>query len=194
MKKKAFGFLILFLAVQSVFAQKDSLQVDENNSYVYYKLVEKADLPADTVYERAYNFVKGLSKENKPAKGKADKAFNISSKFITYGGMSLVRKETGEVKYTLNFQAVDGKYRYKLSNFIFIPYKRDRYGNMTAVPGVEVPIEKFTNKYTQKEKDATLDQIAAQSLAIEARLKHAVDKTVTPVKQPEVKKVNTGNW
>ncbi|RFZ94544.1 DUF4468 domain-containing protein [Mucilaginibacter conchicola] len=192
--KKVFGLLVLIMTVQHAFAQKDSLQVDENNNYVYYKVVEKANLPADTVYERAFNFAKTLSKENKPAKGQADKAFNISSKFITYGGMSLVRKESGEVKYTLNFQAADGKYRYNLSNFVFIPYKRDRYGNMTAVPGVEVAVEKFAAKYSQKEKDAVLDQIAAQSLAIEARLKQAIDRTKVPVKQIEVKKVNTGNW
>ncbi|MFD0794186.1 hypothetical protein ACFQZX_11195 [Mucilaginibacter litoreus] len=192
MKKVLLSFAFL-LNTYVLLAQKDSLQLDENDKYVYYK-VSDTQILADTVYQRAWQFAKGLADAGKPTAGNADKAFHVSSKFLVYSGTSLIRKESGQIKYTLNFQAADGKYRYKISSFIFTPYVRDRFGNMVPVAGIEVPLENMGVKYGQKNLNACLDQVAEYALNLSARLKQAVDRkkdTVAPVK---IKKVNTGNW
>ncbi|QXV64767.1 DUF4468 domain-containing protein [Mucilaginibacter sp. 21P] len=192
--KKALLLVTLLFATAELYAQKDSLQLDENNEYVYYKVVSKPELSADSVYARAWKFAAALSKDTKPKKGKADKAFNVAGKFINYSGTSLVRKESGEVSYTLNFQAADGKYRYKFGDFVYTPYKRDRYGNMVAVQGVHIDLKNLTSKYSQKDADDIYNQVATGCITTELRLKQSIDNDPPVMKRPEVKKVHTGNW
>jgi hypothetical protein len=41
-----------------------------------------------------------------------------------------------------------------LGDFVFKPYKINRYGSMATQPGVEIPLEKLWTKYSAKETDA----------------------------------------
>jgi hypothetical protein len=193
MKKLLFSLLCL-LCVQIASAQKDSLQVDEGNNYVYYQVTDKPGLSADTLYIRAWNFATAFNTANKPAKGKDARTLNTSGKFIVYSGTSLVRKESGEISYTINIQTKDQRYRYRISNFVFTPYQRDRFGNMIPIPGIEVPLEKLAAKYSIKDTDSYLDQTGGFCLTTANKLKQAMDKQPVFKKAAPVKKVSTENW
>ena len=192
--KKILSGLFFLLCFQSAWAQKDSLQFDENNKYVYYRVVDKPNITADTLYNRAWDFAKSFNPKSKPEKGQAENALNTSGKFIVYNGVSVMKKETGEIRYILNIQSKDQRYRYKISSFVFIPYKRDRFGNMTAVPGVEVPLEKLLSAYSQREADNYLSQTGAFCIAAANRLKLYMDKQPVIKKEEAVKKVATDKW
>ncbi|MES2266124.1 MAG: DUF4468 domain-containing protein [Bacteroidota bacterium] len=193
MKKILFSLVCLF-CVQVASAQKDSLAFDESNNYIYYRVVDKPALTADTLYNRAWAFAASLNTATKPEKGQAENTLNTSGKFLVYSGISLMRKEAGEINYTLNIQTKDSRYRYRISNFVFKPYQRDRFGNMVPIPGIEVPLEKLEAKYGKKDTDTYLDQVAAFCIATAAKLKAAIDKLPVSVKKETVKKISTQNW
>ena len=193
--KKVYITLLYLLFAHFALAQKDSLQFDEWNNYIYYNVVEKAGLPADTLFARAANFAATFNNQTKPAKGKADYTLNTTGKIVVYTGTSLVRKEAGEVSYILNIQSKDQKYRYRISNFIFKPHQRDRYGNMVLIPGIEVPLEKITGKYGAKDAGVYLDQVGAFCINAATKLKLAINKQPLLRQAAPVKKVTTtDNW
>ncbi|MET3980156.1 hypothetical protein ABIB62_002504 [Mucilaginibacter sp. UYP25] len=192
--KKIFFSLVCLFCVQVASAQKDSLAFDEGNNYIYYRVIDKPAVTADTLYNRAWAFATSFNKATRPSKGQAASTLNISGKLLVYNGVSLIRKEGGEVSYTLNIQTKDSRYRYRISNFIFKPYQRDRFGNMVPIPGVEVPLEKMEAKYGKKETETYLDQIAAFGASTGAKLKAAMDKLPATVKTEPVKKISTQNW
>lgn len=192
--KKIFFSLVCLLCAQIASAQKDSLAFDEGNNYTYYRVIDKPATTADTLYKRAWAFAQTFNNASKPAKGQAENTLNTSGKLIVYSGALLLRKEGGEVTYKLNVQTKDNRYRYRISNFIFKPYQRDRFGNMVPIPGVELPLEKMEAKYGRKDTDIYLDQIAAFSIATGIKLKNRIDATPASGKPALVKKISTQNW
>jgi hypothetical protein len=192
MKKLLFG-LVCLMCSQTASAQKELLQFDEANKYVYYQVVDKPGLTADTLYQRGLYFAKIANPKNKPENVVAN-AIITKGKFLVYTGSSVVKKEGGEISYTLFIETKDQKYRYKISDFVFTPYKRDRFGNMTAIPGVEVPLEKLTSKYSQKEADNYLAQTGAFCQATGNSLKQHMDKVSIARKAEPIKKVATDKW
>lgn len=193
MKKFVFGLLCL-LIVKAASAQDTPLQYDESNKYVYYKVTDVANATADTLYQRGWDFAAALTPKNKPKKGKAAYALNTKGSFSVYTGSSLVKKEAGAFNYTLNIEAKDQKFRYKLSDFVFTPYKRDRFTNMVAQPGVEVPAEKLLSKFSAKEADELLAELTAFCKATGESLKRKMEKVAVLHKPEPVKKVATDNW
>ena len=193
MKKVVFGLFCL-LCFKVAAAQDVPLDFDENNKYVYYQVVDMPGITADTLYQRGWQFAKDLNTKNRPSKGKAAYALNTKGNFLVYTGSSIIKKETGAVSYTLNIEAKDQKFRYKFGNFVFVPYKRDRFNNMTAQPGIEIPAEKLMSKYTAKEADGLIAQIAAFSKASGENLKLKMQKVAVLQKPQSPKKVATDNW
>ncbi|MBD1391848.1 DUF4468 domain-containing protein [Mucilaginibacter glaciei] len=191
--KKLLIALICVSASHVAFAQKELLQLDETNKYVYYQVVDKPGVVADTLYNRSLTFAKTAVPKTKPQNVVAN-AVVTKGKFLVYSGSSVVRKEGGEVSYTLFIESKDQKYRYKVSDLIFTPYARDRFGNMVAIPGVEVPLEKLTIKYSQKEADNYLAQTGAFCKQTGETLKRYMDKLSNIRKVEPVKKVATDKW
>jgi hypothetical protein len=186
--KKLFFSIACILLMQTVRAQKDVLQFDENNKYVLYQVVEKQGMTADTLYQRAIAFVgKGVKHKDGTVSGKG--------KVVVYGNSLLTKKEAGEVAYTLTIDTKDQKYRYKFGDFIFKPYKLNRYGSMATQPGVEIPLEKVWTKYGEKDTDSYLSQVGAYCKASAAQLLQQMDR-VQVLRKPEdnVKKVVTDKW
>ncbi|WP_162276832.1 DUF4468 domain-containing protein [Mucilaginibacter pedocola] len=187
--KKLFLSIACFLAVQAAMAQKEVLQFDENNKYVVYQVVDKSGMTADTLYQRAAGFVgKSGSKKNGGTVTQKDK-------LVVYASGLLTKKEVGEVTYVLTIETKDQKYRYKFADFVFKPYKRNRYGNMATQPGLDVPLEKLWTKYDDKETDGMLAQVGTFCKTNAAQLMLVMDK-VQILRKPEdnVKRVETDKW
>ncbi|QHS57392.1 DUF4468 domain-containing protein [Mucilaginibacter sp. 14171R-50] len=193
MRKIILGLLCL-LCIQTASAQRDSLAFDEGNNYVYYRIADKPGVTADTLYQRAWDFAAGFNRAITPAKGKAENTLNTSGKFMVYSGSSLVRKEAGQITYAINIQTKDLRYRYRISNFVFTPYQRDRFGNMVPIPGIEVPLEKMADKYNKKDVGSYLDQVGQFCIVTATKLRQAMDKQPLAVKMEAVKKISTQNW
>lgn len=192
MKKLLFS-LVCVLCSQVVSAQKEMLQLDEANKYVYYQVVDKQGVTADTLYERGSYFIKMTNPENKQESVVAN-TITTKGKFLVYNGSTVAKKAGGEISYILHIETKDQKYRYKISDFIFTPYTRDRFNNMVPMPGIEVPIEKLTSKYSQKEADNYLNQTGMFCQATSNKLKQYMDKISTTKREGAIKKVVTDKW
>jgi hypothetical protein len=182
-----------------VFAQKDSLSFDERDKYIYYKLVDQPGSNVDTLYNRGLYFLTAAYPKKTLELSKSDK----DNHALTAAGNYMISKkglvgssEGGLLTYVLKIEVKDSKYRYWLTDFVYHPYQRNRYGASEAVAGGEIPLEKASVKLSGVEFNSCIKQVIANSKLIGDRLKAYMLKT-SSLEKPEVKKVNkisTKEW
>ncbi|HTK20335.1 MAG TPA: DUF4468 domain-containing protein [Mucilaginibacter sp.] len=191
---KRFLLLIVGLAVSGmVSAQKSLLSVDENNKYIYYQVVDMLDIKADSLQKNMTLFMKEFYPKEKSLKITGSEA-SVKDKFLTY--TSLVKHEDGEIAYALNIECKDGKYRYWITNFVFIPYEKDRYGMFVPVNGKDIPLEKASDKLSKKDADGYLEQTGVFCKQLGDKLKKYMKegKQQQPKEDKPVKKIVTDKW
>ncbi|WP_426667755.1 DUF4468 domain-containing protein [Mucilaginibacter sp. McL0603] len=191
--KRFFLFLTCLIAVEVASAQKSLLSLDEHNKYIYYQVVDRPGISADSLQKSVAYFVKDIYPKNKSAQMTQNGA-GIKDKFLTY--TSLVKHENGEMAYNLTIECKEGKYRYWLTDFLFTPYEKNRYGVFVPVNGVEIPLENASSKLTQKDVDGYFDQTGAFCKQLGEKLKKYMTENHS-VKNPDqqpVKKIVTDKW
>ncbi|HWZ03261.1 MAG TPA: DUF4468 domain-containing protein [Mucilaginibacter sp.] len=185
--------LVCILFAKITFAQQDLLSFDEHNKYIYYQVVNMPGLAVDTLHERGAYFLKTAYPKTAVKALNAD-ALMGEGKFITYGGISVMKHEKGEMAYQVNIEFKDQKYRFWLTNFVFTPYQRDRYGNFVPQLGVEIPLETASTRLEKKELDGYLDETGAFCKQWGDKLKIYMLKVPAQKKEEPVKKVVTDKW
>jgi hypothetical protein len=191
MKKIAVLVISLMIAGMAN-AQKSLLSLDEHNKYIYYQVVDLPGISADSLYKNAVYFIKSVYPKTKSTQ--SNNSINIRDKFLTY--TSFVKHENGEMAYTLNIECKDAKYRYWLTDFVFTPYERNRYGVYVPVNGIEIPLENAESKVVKKDLDGYFDQTGAFCKQLGEKLKKEMTEghtTKKPDQQP-VKKIVTDKW
>jgi len=180
--------LSLLIAVLSIAcaarAQKVQVALNEHNRYVYYEVVTLNGLPADSLRNNAAAFINAYYAKT-GSKKLSDSSASASDKFLIYTSLSLAKHENGQVSYTLHIECRDSKYRYWLSDFVYTPYEKDRYGNFVPIAGKDVALESAASKLDKKEFNNILDQTSAFCMQLGAKLK-------TFIAQPHLKKRTAG--
>jgi hypothetical protein len=153
--------MICCFIAKTSFAQKDQVTLDERNKYIFYQVVDKPGMTADTLFNRCLagykaKYLKAFSKNVTVQNG----SILIKSTFIVYSNAGLTKHEDGDMSYTLNIEFKEGKYRYWLTDFVYYPYQRNRYGVSERTPGVEIALERVKEKFGAKIFDSYTDQIA----------------------------------
>jgi hypothetical protein len=191
--KRFFLFLTCLIAAEIANAQKSLLSLDEHNKYIYYQVVDRPGVSADSLQKSVAYFVKDMYPKNKSVQ-MTQYGANIKDKFLTY--TSLVKHENGEMAYTLTIECKEGKYRYWLTDFVFTPYEKNRYGVFVPVSGIDIPIENASSKLIQKDVDGYFDQTGAfcKQLGEELKKYMAEDHSVKKPDQQPVKKIVTDKW
>lgn len=174
-------------------AQQALLSFDEHNKYIYYLVEDMPGLPADSLQDRGLHFLKTLYPKATLTNVNAGGAEGIC-KFVTYGGVSVMKHEKGEIAYHLNVEFKDQKYRFWLTDFVFTPYQRDRYGNFVPRQGVDIPLEDAQAKLDKKEANDYLDETGAFCKQWGERLKTYMLKAHEAKKEEVQKKVVTDKW
>ena len=169
------------------------MSLDEHNKYIYYQVVDIPGASVDSLDKNALSFLKDFFPKIRP-KHSDNGALSIGDKFLTY--TSLVKHENGEMAYTFTIECKEGKYRYWLTDFIFTPYEKNRYGVFVPVNGIEIPIENASSKLTQKDVDGYFDQTGAFCKQLGEKLKKymAEEHSVKKPDQQPVKKIVTDKW
>lgn len=192
--KKILIIVVLLIATSAVNAQQNKLVLDEHNKYIYYEVVDAPGASADSLNKNGKGFIEHNYPKDKPVYQGNDHV-SIRDKFLTYS--ALVKHENGEIAYTLNVEYKDDKYRYWLTDFLFTPYERNRYGMYVPVNGVNTPLEITGTKITKKELDDYLAQANAFCKQLGEKLKkYMVEAHTTPRKtdQQAPKKIVTDKW
>ena len=188
-------FFLIFSALASpLLAQEiEELPKDEAERYTYYEVVNTA-VSADSLKLRLLGF---LTKNKKEIKLKPEEQKNIllaEGRLVIQKSVAMLSHPSGEIKYQFNFEAVAGKYRFWLTNFEFIPYQKDRYGNFVASTTVGVPLEKEPKKLNAAQWQDYRLQAAKYAAAFAKRLKDDLANTPKITSQPFEKKVITKTW
>ncbi|MES2277445.1 MAG: DUF4468 domain-containing protein [Bacteroidota bacterium] len=191
--KNLFLVLAMMLAGKFALAQKELVTLDEHNKYIFYQVADMPGVTADTLYNRTM----GGLKTNKLFKGikpvvTAGSSITLKSKFTLYSSLTVAKHEVGDISYTLVTEFKDGKYRYWLTDFVFMPYQRTRYGVYAKIPNGDMTLEVVKTKYDAKIFDSYLEQIAKYGKDLGDEMKIY---TATPIKtKPQPPKVDTRKW
>lgn len=197
MKNILLAFICVMFAKVAV-AQKDSLAFDEHNKYIYYQTVVQDNLIKDTLYRRGLYFMKTAAIKSKLKLSVTDEAQGV----LTGKGSFKITKKAlilnsagGEITYTSRIEVKDAKYRYWFTNFVYIPYQRDRYGMDVPVPGINIPLEEAKDKIDKADLAVYLDKVLQNSRQVGAILKSYMLKTSSlPKEDKGIKKISTKEW
>ena len=155
-----FVYLVFLLFPVALMAQGDNkpaeMLKDERGKYIYYELIEKSVIPADSLQFRALRFLK--ARKLALVKQKDGELF-ASGKMVINKTAFVLTHPSGEVWYDFTFELKDGKYRFWLTDFIFTPYKRDRYGNFVPAAVKGVPLENNPGKLNAGEWGSCIEAV-----------------------------------
>lgn len=186
--------LIAGLAISgAVNAQKSLLSIDENNKYIYYQVVDMPGVKADSLQRNMVLFMKEFYTKEKSLQI-TNSGASVKDKFLTY--TSLVKHENGEMAYVFNIECKDGKYRYWVTDFVFTPYEKNRYGMFAPVNGKDVALEKASDKLAKKDVEGYFEQTGAFCKQLGDKLKKYIKegRPQQPKEDKPVKKIVTDKW
>jgi hypothetical protein len=196
MKKILLAAICIVFKVNTASAQSDSLVIDEHNKYIYYQVVALPASTADSLESRAIVFT---NKAFAPAKLKfkdSDKGtIRATGGVLVSKKSSLSMHEDARIDYTMVIEVKDNKYRYWFTDFVIVPYQRDRYANFIPISGKNLPLEKGLSIVSKKDFEGYTAKLLAQVKDVGNRLKTYMKTPVAPVKK-EVKKttIPATNW
>jgi hypothetical protein len=185
--------LIAGLAISGIAnAQKSLLSIDENNKYIYYQVVDMPGIKTDSLQKNMVFFMKEFYPKEKSLQI-INAGSSVKDRFLTY--TPLVKHENGEITYALNIECKDGKYRYWVTDFVFTPYEKNRYGMFVPVSGKDVALEKASDKLAKKDLEGYFEQIGAFCKQLGDKLKkYMVEGKAQPKVDKPVKKIVTDKW
>lgn len=178
-------FSLLLLICVTGFAQDNKLPYDERGKLIYYEVVEKKEVSAAVLSERAAKFLKaakGVKLNPEPG----DSLLKAKGKMIINKTALVLSRPSGELLYNLSVDIKDGKYRFWLTDFNFIPYERDRYSNFVPATTIATPLENKPGKLNAGEWDTYVKAAATESKAFASKLKAAMSDSATTSRTPDV--------
>ncbi|MDW7690407.1 DUF4468 domain-containing protein [Flammeovirgaceae bacterium SG7u.111] len=150
MKKLTTAFLLLLGCVYNFSQAQDfPLPTNETGAIEYTEVVELADFDKERLFKNAKGFCESLVPNKKTRKGSFSEDAEAGTVTITNTfkvlKKSVTKQVSGEIRYDLEIEVKDGKYRYFFKSFAFTPYTRDRYGKfkpMKRETTVMIPVSK----------------------------------------------------
>jgi len=193
MKQLSFLAVLIVLFKFSFAQELTVLPKDETGKYTYYEVVNTI-AREDSLKTSLLNFFTKNKKEIRLKSAKDAKVILASGKLIVQKSKAMLSHPSAEITYVFNFEVAEGKYRFWLSNFEFIPYQKDRYGNFIPSTTVGIPLENEPKKSNTEQWEDYRLQTTKYAINFAKRLKdYLEDKKAIPPPTPE-KKVISKNW
>lgn len=139
--------LFFFLSLSSFtccFAQGDVLPLDERGKFIYYEVIAAKGIETEALKIRVIAYFEQEKLKHKNTI--TDTSFFAYGKLIIQKTVLVLSHPSGEVLFKLNVEIRPEKYRFWLTDFNFIPYQRDRYGNFVAGSAKGTPLERNVGK------------------------------------------------
>ena len=186
---------IIFLsATIASFGQDKPLPVDERGKLIYYEVVVAGKTPADSLLTRAKTFL-AADKKFKVSTLASDTALAATGKMMISKSALGMARPMGAVDYNFYVEVKEGKYRFWLTDFLFIPYSRDRYGNFVPETNIGVPLEREQGKLRAAEWLGYQKITAREAKAIGDRFKNALATRIYAKESPKPKQtISTKKW
>jgi hypothetical protein len=186
--------LVFTLISLNVLAQQKQFPLDERGKYIYYEIADAKTTNKDSLLFRAKYFINTLYKKSIKQESLTDSSILAKGKVIIDKTILVAGHPTGEVSYNLTFEARDKKYRFWLTDFEYIPYQRDRYGNYVPSTKIGTALEKVTGKLSSAEWKDIVESAYNKVSKIAADFKKslATNQIESPKKKTET--ISTKKW
>lgn len=158
---------------QPLEAKEQVLPLDNRGKYIYYEVVAQKDKTAAALKERAKAYFKNPTGPKVKLSAK-DSLWTGKGKLIINKTAFVLTRPSGEVRYQLFLDFKDGKYRFWLTDFSFIPYQRDRYGNFVPATQLGTPLEQNPGKLNAAEWESYLRATAKEAQLFADKFKRAM--------------------
>lgn len=163
------------------------LPLDDRGKYIYYEVVIRKGITKEELIELAKAYFKSNSAPKVNFLEK-DSLYTGKGKFIINKTAFVLTRPSGEVRYQLYLDFKEGKYRFWLTDFSFIPYQRDRYGNFVPATSIGLPLEQKPGKLNAAEWTAYLKATTKEAEEFAAHLKQGM-LADTPIIKPAAKAI-----
>ena len=195
MKVNGVLLFILICFFQANAQTDESLPLDERGKLIYYEVVTVKNIKPQTLKVRVLNFVNKKNNDLKLKSLQGDTTFLAKGKLVISKTLLVMSHPSGEVQYEFQIDIKEGKYRFWLTNFSFLPYQRDRYGNFIPSTTVGIPLENDPGKLNAGQWKEYKSQTAkyAKDFAGKFKLAMTSDQPVKVVKE-EKKVVVKKEW
>lgn len=154
-------------------------------------------ISADSLFIRAQRFMKnGYPKDllTLTAIDAAEKILSGRGRFLLNRKVLLLNHEEGEIQYKMTIEVKDQKFRYWYTEFLFIPYQRNRYNNFVPVAGMRIPLETAGKRIDKKTVSKYLESVLYSSAQAGNTLLYYMQAPSPSLPVHAPKKMNTGNW
>ncbi len=188
-------FIVLATFSIRLAAQQKQFSKDDSGKFIYYQVVDSQTVTKDTLLQRAKAFVNGIYKKTMKQESVSDSSILAKGTAVIDKTILVAGHPSGEVSYQFVCEVRNGKYRFWLTNFAFIPYQRDRYGNFVATTQVGTPLERTPGKLSAGAWKDILNSTYTKIEKFGAEFKKfmAISRVAVPAKKkPET--ISTKQW
>ncbi len=174
---------LIFLVCTTGFGQSKPLSNDDRGKLIYYEVVVAKDVAKDSLRVRAAAFLEKSDKSLKVKSAETDSLIHATGKMIINKTALVLSRPSGEVLYNFYTETKAGKYRFWLTDFSFIPYQRDRYGNFVPSTTIGTPLENKPGKLNAAEWAGYIKAVTLEANVLASSFKEAMmnKATATPV-------------
>jgi hypothetical protein len=185
--------LIIALCAGSLsYGQKALLSLNEQNKYTYF-VVKPA--PAEPNTEALAAYVKKAVAGVKFLEATKEGGVAGTGVVLVYKQGLITGQEEGQLAYNVKIDFKENKYRLILTDFMFTPYQRNRYGVFAPVNNVGTPLEKMEDKLTPKQLNSYLDRLGSYGAKFSDHVTDFLNnKAALKPKPSELKRIDTKNW
>lgn len=179
--------LVIFSFFTAVgFAQEKPLSTDDRGKLIFYEVVDLKGVHRDSLIARATTFFNKSKKALKIGSALGDSSIQATGKLIINKTALVLSRPSGEILYNFYVETKNDKYRFWLTDFNFIPYQRDRYGNFVASTTVGIPLENTPGKLNAAEWSGYIKAATREINVLAGRFKDAMMKKIAamPVAKP----------
>ncbi|MBC7566416.1 MAG: hypothetical protein H7223_05575 [Pedobacter sp.] len=194
MKSLLMSISFLLFTVCS-FAQEKPLPFDERGKLIYYEIVASNETPKDSLMSRALAFLKADSKKFKVSAIKGDTLVEATGKMLISKSALGMARPMGAVYFNFYTEVKAGKYRFWLTDFVFVSYMRDRYGNFVPETTIGIPLEREQGKLRVAEWVGYQKITAREAKAIADQFKTALATRIYTLQAKKPKNtISTKSW
>jgi hypothetical protein len=187
--------LYLLLFILSSFGQDKPLPFDERGKLIYYEVVATTTTPKDSLISRARTFFESDVKKYKISSIKADTLLEATGKMMISKSALGMARPLGAVDYNFYAEVKEGKYRFWLTDFVFVPYMRDRYGNFVPTTTIGTPLEREQGKLREAEWLSYQKITAREAKTLAEQFKSALATMIYAPEAPKPKNtISTKEW
>ncbi len=184
------SYITLFVCCLQVNAHTEILPTNELGKLIYFEIVNLKNTPKDSLKSRAINYLKTL----KIKALKTDTSILAASKMVINKTLLVLSHPSGEITYNFYAAFKDNKYKFWLSDFYFIAYQRNRYGNFVASTATGVALEKSPSKANVAEWKNYKEQITSYAKEFAVKFKQTMAGSNLKPTILTNKKVVTNAW